>query len=826
MTGKKKSHHLPGAVLGILILTVLWGSGLSFRATAQDGPPGSRWGPARAAARSRSGAARALRTSSPRLRPAAGPAAAILWQPYPLYGGEMTSIAMSPDDAQTVYVGTRDAGLYKTTDGGATWQPARQGLTFFPIRSLSADPLHAATLYAGTDFDGVWKTTDGGASWAPADSGLELDNVVIRILVDPQDTDVLYAVLAGGVGLTAGNLYRSSDGGATWQVRDDGIPRYLPWSEYIFGPRSLAVDPEDPSRLYAGTLEEAYASTDAGASWVTITANMPEDSVQALAMDPHHANRLSAIVGQEYYVYEGGTWQKISQGTSYPNFGLWDTIDFHPNDAAVIYSAGQLFTKSTDAGVNWSWDYDPDAGTVSASAFHPAAPDTVHAACSQTREQPGGVYKTTNGGLAWMPAAEGITAVPIGMVALDPQNPDTIYAGDDQGHLLRSLDGGTTWERHLIYMTALDVWGIVVDPLDSQHIHVVEHMGVYESYDQGETFSQVEEIQSAPYCIAAAPNASSPVYVGTVRHGIYRSLDGGATWAQVNQGVPLCYQDTELCTIYSLAVDPNVTSTVWAGTQKDPYDQGGIIKSTDGGEHWEVKGLREESIEAIAVQPGDGNTILVGASFLEANLYKSTDGGTTWQLKLADIAPVQQIIFDPRDPDTVYAATEGYGVLRSRDGGESWHDYSTGIFYPVVYSLAISAEESPLLVAGSYGSGLYGLRPVLENRPPEIPGSPAPADGALGVPLDPLLGWSCSDLDGDPITYTVTFGSSSPPPAVATITTTLYDPGPLISGTTYYWTIAATDGVSQTVGPLWSFTTIHPYNVHLPLLVRFTGGQR
>ena len=86
------------------------------------------------------------------------------WQSYPTYGGEMTSIVMNPADSQTVYVGTRDAGVFETTDGGSSWQPARQGLTVMPIRSLAIDPLHPQTLYAGTDFDGVWKSTDTGAT--------------------------------------------------------------------------------------------------------------------------------------------------------------------------------------------------------------------------------------------------------------------------------------------------------------------------------------------------------------------------------------------------------------------------------------------------------------------------------------------------------------------------------------------------------------------------------------------------------------------------------------------------------------------------------------
>ena len=123
-------------------------------------------------------------------------------------------------------------------------------------------------------------------------------------------------------------------------------------------------------------------------------------------------------------------------------------------------------------------------------------------------------------------------------------------------------------------------------------------------------------------------------------------------------------------------------------------------------------------IDAIAVHPTNGNTILVGANYPatgSANIYKSTDGGLTWQLKATDIAPVTRIVFDPSDPCVTYAATEGGGVLRSVSCGDSWHSYSTGIFYPVLYSLAITGDSPPLLVTGSYGSGLYWTQPPFRH---------------------------------------------------------------------------------------------------------------
>ena len=160
--------------------------------------------------------------------------------------------------------------------------------------------------------------------------------------------------------------------------------------------------------------------------------------------------------------------------------------------------------------------------------------------------------------------------------------------------------------------------------------------------------------------------------------------------------------------IVSLAIDPNQAQTVWAGTS-----WGGVVKTIDGGENWTVKGLAQKGeVDAIAVRPDNGKVIFAGIGSLGGNsLYRSIDGGDSWQMKLSNIGTVYHIVFDPRNPDWVYAATEGSGVLRSSDGGATWNDYSAGLFYPLLYSLAISWDTAPILIGGTYGSGLYWTSP-------------------------------------------------------------------------------------------------------------------
>ncbi|MEJ5310436.1 MAG: choice-of-anchor Q domain-containing protein [Anaerolineae bacterium] len=110
---------------------------------------------------------------------------------------------------------------------------------------------------------------------------------------------------------------------------------------------------------------------------------------------------------------------------------------------------------------------------------------------------------------------------------------------------------------------------------------------------------------------------------------------------------------------------------------------------------------------------------------------------------------------------------------------------------------------------------------VVVNHAPNTPTNPAPANGATNVVTTTTLTWSGGDPDGDPVTYTVAFGTSSPPPIVANVTMASYNPGVLAEGTLYYWRITATDGMSTTVGPLWSFTTVGGnYFIYLPLVLR------
>jgi photosystem II stability/assembly factor-like uncharacterized protein len=306
----------------------------------------------------------------------------------------IVSIALHPTNPGIVYVSTNDA-VYKTRDGGATWERMAGDLSSYRVLTLALDPQHPATVYAGTMFDAVYKSPDGGQRWMPHNAGLkEHVSVVNQFVFDPRNTETIYAATTVGV-------FQSLDGGRLWDERMAGMKE-------VHIVVAIALDPQRPHILYAGTTGGAYRSEDGAKSWVKINDGLipPEIldaalalGVNALVVDPVHSDTVYAGTTKGLFktVTKGGRWTRIGQslGDQYISSLVVD-----PKDPQTLYAGGRA-----------------------------------------------GVHKSTDGGAQWRPMSDGLETLNVRTVVMSPRDPRVLFAGTNGSGLYRSDDGAQSWKR-------------------------------------------------------------------------------------------------------------------------------------------------------------------------------------------------------------------------------------------------------------------------------------------------------------------------------------------------------------------------------------------
>jgi photosystem II stability/assembly factor-like uncharacterized protein len=304
----------------------------------------------------------------------------------------IVSIALHPTNRDIIYVSTNES-VYKSRDGGATWQRMATDLSTYRVLTLALDPLHPATVYAGTMIDAVYKSPDGGQRWIAHNAGLkEHISVVNQFVFDPRDSETIYAATTVGV-------FRSIDGGRLWEERMAGMKE-------VHIVVTIAMDPTRPNVMYAGTTGGAYRSMDGTASWEKINNGLipPEILDAALALGVN-------------------------------------TIAVDPLTPATVYAGTTkgLF-KSTDEGNSWTRIGQGLADQyVSSLLIHPSKPRVLFVGGRS------GIQQSLDGGETWTPMNHGLSTVNIRTLAMSPLNVEVLYAGTNGSGLYRSTDGARTW---------------------------------------------------------------------------------------------------------------------------------------------------------------------------------------------------------------------------------------------------------------------------------------------------------------------------------------------------------------------------------------------
>jgi len=553
-----------------------------------------------------------------------------------------------------------------------------------PVFSLVAAPSDRRVLYGIGDGPSFFRSTDSGGSWQLRAAGLSLPRFAPEApAVDPGNPSHLFAAALdpSTSDFNPGGVYESADGGATWTSASDGLgdsPR-----PYVY---QLAFDPRDPGALYAATGQGIFVRRP-GHAWSPFALDGAQ--VKALAFDPAARHTFLATVfffeSTERGIFKstdgGATWMQKS--TLIPTTQLaYDAADPRRVDGI---DGGGLF-RSVDGGETWVRRDIP--ATVFAFAFGDG-PATVYLATGR------GAYRSADGGDHWSAFGNRPQDTLFALLAV-PGATETLLAAGDRG-LWRSIDRAASWTPASLGVAVHSPVTLTV-AADAAGTVYFSDLGIFRSADHGASWRSVNQgltaVSNPPPLptplLAAAPLNPRVLYAAT-GSGMLRSLDGGDHWKAAARPVPLGRLLTDV------VVDPTSARTVYAtGLAVNGQDDAcHTWKSADGGDDWTCLGV--DSL-ALTVHPTHPQVVAA----IYGTVLRSADGGLTWSSggAPADGSGFLSLAFDPANPKVLYFGTTG-GTYLSRDGGLSLVRLGKGL--PAgswVKSILVDPANAAVLYAG------------------------------------------------------------------------------------------------------------------------------
>lgn len=585
----------------------------------------------------------------------------------------VSAIIFDPSDPEVLYAGTENAGIYKSIDGGISWQPFHNGLGAARIHSLAIDPDNPRTLYTGVILAGVYKTIDGGEHWRAVNQGMDGFGTVFTsiVVISPVNQQHLF--------YTHGSrIYESTDGAGVWKdIQISECPSDI-WG--------LVVHPTEPSTLFAVDEDHScrggvYKSSDDGRDWHLIA---PLEHNQRLWIDPSTGQFLYSSAWSELSGSSDGgeSWRTISS-----EFGCI-AAGFQPDNGSETYCTtwyGAIM-KTIDGGLNWEILNQLDVGLIRAIDVSPQDKDLIFIGGR-------GMNMSLDGGVTWMGRSSGLGGMQLEL-KLDPEDSSIFYAveGSGEGSLYRSEDRGKQWER-------LEGQGIgLAFDADGMTLYRALHEGLLHSQDGGRSWISIETPVEGIQSVSSHPYHPGMLFFS---HGpgqspiIYVSTDGGSTW-QGTSGINYMFNA-------KLFFDHDQGQVVYAVGRHDQ-----VARSMDGGRTWmecaPTQFWHPETDTQLAIHPKDSNKLILATR--GGGVLISKDGCQSWQSINEGLGNlfVNTVTFDPLNPRTIYVGTDG-GVYISYDSGEHWGVVNEGLLgATVIYSIMVDPQDSKNVYAATpYG---------------------------------------------------------------------------------------------------------------------------
>jgi len=661
----------------------------------------------------------------------------------PIFDAEPTqsigALEVAPSDPNTIYAGSGEGlqrpdlsvgnGIYKSTDAGKTW--THVGLSDAQqVSELAIDPRDPNRVfvavfghpYGPSEQRGIFRTTDGGQTWQKVlykDENTGAGSVEI----DPSDSNVVYASLwdsrqgpwedSNEYNGPNSGLYKSTDGGATWNELTQGMPAGIIQVH-------TAIAPSQPSRIYAaiahGRVVGIYRSDDAGATWTQATTDrrptgrIGGGDLPVLRVDPKNSDIVYATSTVTWKSIDGGkTWSALKGA---PGGDDYQNIWINPNNPRIILlTSDQGAIVSVNGGKTWSsWYNQPTA-----QFYHVITDNRFPYWVYGGQQESGsiGIASRGNDGEITFREWHPVGVIEYGYVAPDPLNPNIVYGA------------GRTEVSKFNWITG-QVQNVTPIPSASNKYRADRTQPII--------FSPVD-----PHILYYAANV------------LFKTTNGGQSWQTISPdltrpkpGIPASLgnmdpkdpqADKHRGAIYSIGPSPKDVNLIWVGT-----DDGLIWVTHDGGKNWKnvtPPALRPWSkVTQIVASHFDVNTAFASVSRFRIDdmkpyIYRTDDGGRHWQLisdGLPANEPVNTVREDPVRKNLLFAGTEN-AVWVSFDAGDHWQSLQLNLPHSSMRDLWIHGSD---LVVGTHGRGFWILDDITPLR--QITDAVAKSDAYLFHP--------------------------------------------------------------------------------------------
>jgi photosystem II stability/assembly factor-like uncharacterized protein len=683
----------------------------------------------------------------------------------PFRGGRSAAVTGVPNKPNLFYCGATGGGVWKTEDGGRTWENISDGFFGGSVGSIQVSMDDPNVIYVGggeitvrgnvSSGYGIWKTEDAGKTWKQM--GLEKGRHIPRIAIHPKNHNIVYAAVLGNIykPTQERGVYKSIDGGKTWNkklfVNQDA------------GAVDLIMDPSNPRILYASTWNlrrtpyslssggegsALWKSTDSGETWKEISKNegFPTDTlgIIGVTVSPLNGDKVWAIVenkekGGVYKSEDGGkNWKLINSERKLRQRAWYYTrIYADSQDENVVYVLNVRYHKSSDGGKTYSTHNAPHGD------HHDLwiAPENSN---RMIMGDDGGAQVSYDGGETWSTYHNQPTAQ-FYRVTTDNSFPYRIYAAQQDNSTIRishrnegrnideddweSTAGGESAHIAIDPNNNDIVYGGSYDGFLTRYNHkkgTVRSISVWPDNPMGHGVEDMKYRFQWNFPIFFSKHNTKKLY--TFSNQVHVSTNEGESWdvispdltrndpeKQKSSGGPITQDNTSVeyyCTIFAAAESPITEGVLWTGS-----DDGLIHLTKNGGATWTnvtPKGMPEwMMINSIEPSVFDAGTCYIAGTKYKTGdfapyLYKTTDYGTSWK-KITNGIPVEHFTRvlreDPKKKGILYAGTET-GLYVSFDYGNNWQAFQLNL--PIVPITDLAVKENNLVVA-TQGRSLWIL---------------------------------------------------------------------------------------------------------------------